>query len=444
MATTMNSSPSSKKKKRLIKKKAFRSTSQGDYQAIIEFTDKIEQLFHFQNKVEISYPIDQIWEVFLDEIKTIISIEICALFLVDEASHEFYLKNALPENQALLCKKEMSYQTEYGVFAWVINRRKPALIPSLAFKNNKTIILLPLSTVRKTLGMVLILTSVKNSSITQESLKLLTLITKQCSLVMENALLYENLKHESESLLKAQAQVHQAEKLASLARLTTGAFHEILNPLNIISNHLQFLLLDKNHPPRIARYLNVMHIQTNRIAKIVKSLLQFCRYPTLEKRELKVNELIDKVVSLFQYGSKLDQIEIIKKFDLTVSDIVGDTDKLSQVFFHLLTNAREAMPNGGTVTISTKASEKNTPPFGKSDFIEITFQDTGCGIPQENLSKIFDPFFTTLSEEGFPGLGLSLSYGIIQDHGGSMRVDSAINQGTTFTICLPIKFSADA
>ncbi|MBW1702110.1 MAG: hypothetical protein JRJ11_05645 [Deltaproteobacteria bacterium] len=411
---------------------------QKGYQAVLEFTDKMEQLSQFQDKIDIPSNISQIWKVFLDGIRNSIKVEVCGLFLVDENTHEFVLKNVSPEDKGSICRKEIEFQIECGMFSWIINRRQPALIPSFVFKDKKTIIMLPLSTVKRTLGVVLVLAPIEESSITQESLKLLTMLAKQCSLVMENTLLYERLRKEHETLQKAQAQIVQAEKLASIGRLTAGASHEILNPLNIISGHIQLLLMNKDLSSRFSRHLDIMRNQSDRIAKIVKGLLQFSHHSKPRIGEVKINDLIERVLSMFEHEARFHSIEIIKEIDPNLPSIMGDDEKLSQVLFNLLSNARDAMPKGGTLRISAKASANNDQLSGESDFIEIRFQDTGCGISEENIGKIFDPFFTLKEDGNGIGLGLSLSYGIIQEHGGTISVESKVNEGTNFAIYLPV------
>ena len=146
-----------------IKKELERSedriaTLQAGYQSILEFIDKMEQLIQFQEKVDIPYDFNQVWNVFLGHIQHVLYIDVCALFIVEEDTHEFALKSVYPEEQGGISREEMDFQIECGVFPWVIKRRKPAIVPSLAFKNQKTIIMLPLSTLKRTLGMVLIVT----------------------------------------------------------------------------------------------------------------------------------------------------------------------------------------------------------------------------------------------------------------------------------------------
>jgi len=408
---------------------------QQGYQSVLEFIDKMEQLVQFQDKIDIPPDISQIWKVFLDDIRNSITVEACSLFLVDEDTREFVLKGVSPRDKGPICQNEIEYQIECGMFSWLVNRREPAIVPSMVFKNNKTIIMLPLSTIKRTLGVVLVLTPIKENAITRENLKLLKMLGKQCSLVMENTFLYDRLRKEHESLQNAQAQILQSEKLASMGRLTMGAFHEILNPLNIISGHIQFALMDNDLSSRISRYLNIMQDQSDRIAKIVKGLLQFSQNTKSKAGDLRVNDLIDKVISFLGHELESDNIEITKKFDQNLPTIMGEDENLSQVVFNLMSNARDAMPKGGMLKISTRVCTNQ--PIGESDSIEIEFQDIGCGISQENIGKIFDPFFTTKDAGNGTGLGLSLSYGIIQNHGGTIQVASKIDEGTTFTICLP-------
>jgi hypothetical protein len=133
---------------------------QKGYQAVLEFTDKMEQLSQFQDKIDIPSNISQIWRVFLDDIRNSIKVEVCGLFLVDENTHEFVLTNASPEDKGPICQKEIDYQIECGMFSWIINRRQPALIPSFAFKDKKTIVMLPLSTVKRTLGVAFVIKTI--------------------------------------------------------------------------------------------------------------------------------------------------------------------------------------------------------------------------------------------------------------------------------------------
>lgn len=189
--------------------------------ALLELIEKIERLGQFQDRIDFPSSIKEIWNAFLADVRNFIEIEVCALFLVDENTSEFALKYVVPEDNAKLCRKEVDLQIECGIFSWIINRRQPALIPGLAFDKEKSIVMLPLSTVKSTLGVVLILTPIQESFITHEKMKLLTILTKECSLVMENSLLYARLKKEHLSLGKANRKI----KLLSRTDSLTGCYN---------------------------------------------------------------------------------------------------------------------------------------------------------------------------------------------------------------------------
>ena len=411
------------------------------YQAVLEFIDKMEEISQIQDKIDITSNISQIWKLFLHEIQNSIKMDGCALFMVDEKSFEFTLKSASPRTIGNACQQEIDMQIECGMFSWIVKRRKPALIPSLVFKNNKTLIMLPLVTIKRTLGMVVIVTGVEESAITQETMKLLTMLAKQCSLVLENALLYDRLRSEHESLQYARDQILQAEKLAAIGKLTAGASHEILNPLNIISGYIQLMQMAGDMDARKTKYLTVMHDQVDRITQIVNSLYRFSRPSETRKEAVQINMLLEKALHLFDHENRYDRI--IQELNLAkdLPAIMGSSDTLSQVFIILFANARDAMPDGGTLKMNTRLVPAGNPVLPQWDCIEIQVADTGLGIPQKNINSIFDPFFSTKTHRNGTGLGLSLAYGIIQEHGGTITVDSQEGVGTTFTIILPCRTS---
>jgi len=189
--------------------------------ALLELIENIERLGQFQDRLDFPSSVAQIWNAFVADAQNLIKINVCALFLVDENTNEFILKYALPEDSARRCKTEINLQIECGIFSWVITRRQPALIPALAFEKVKSIVMLPLSTVKHTLGVVLLTTPIRESLITHENMKLLTMLTKECSLVMENTLLYERLRRKHLSLEKANREIKQLSRTDSL----TGCYN---------------------------------------------------------------------------------------------------------------------------------------------------------------------------------------------------------------------------
>ncbi len=257
--------------------------------------------------------------------------------------------------------------------------------------------------------------------------------------------LEEKVKEKTKELEKAQDQLIQSEKLTSLGKLSAGIAHEINNPLTsiLINSHLISEKLEKDErfksePQYIEEIydslqenLKLIIDETSRCSTIVKGLLEFSRQTTPEKRLADINELIEETLILFESQVLVHNVRINKKLDKNLPMVMIDVNKIEQVFTNVILNALEAMQEGGILSISSQISAD-----GK--FVEIKFQDTGCGIAKENISKIFDPFFTTKGTKG-TGLGLSISYGIIQQHNGIIDVQSELEKGTTFTICLPSK-----
>ena len=176
--------------------------------------------------------------------------------------------------------------------------------------------------------------------------------------------------------------------------------------------------------------------ETTRVSTIVRGLLDFARESKPQKRLCNVNELILHTFSLVQHQSAFHDIRIQKNLDAGVPMVLLDSNQIQQVFMNILLNAADAMPSGGTLTVTTQLSPGDS-------FLQIRFADTGCGIPEQDLNRIFDPFFTTKSEKKGTGLGLAVSYGIVDRHNGKIEVHSEEGKGTTFTIRLPVNGSGE-
>jgi PAS domain S-box-containing protein len=228
-------------------------------------------------------------------------------------------------------------------------------------------------------------------------------------------------------LKRAQSQLIQSARLAALGKLSAGIAHEINNPLSIISGHAQILRMEKS-PDRagLKKTVEIIEKQVERASSITDQLLQFSKRIKPRLKRSDVNETLKDTLVLLKQQLSQDKIKIVKQLSSKHVFIQADSLQLQQVFLNLIVNASHAMPNGGTLTINTMVKDGN---------LEIKFTDTGCGIPERNLSKLFEPFFTT-KKDG-TGLGLSIAYGIIKAHEGDIKVRSEEGKGTTFIIILP-------
>ena len=244
--------------------------------------------------------------------------------------------------------------------------------------------------------------------------------------------LEEKVEERSQQLRKIQVQLMQSEKLASLGRLASGVAHEINSPLTGILTFSHLLMRKLKDNPELQKELELIVRETTRVSAIARGLLDFARESKPQKRPCNINDLILHTLALVERQAVFQNIRIVKNLDPQVPIILLDANQIQQVFMNILLNAADAMSQEGTLTITS-----NFPP-GNS-FVRVKFTDTGCGIPEENLTRIFDPFFTTKAEKKGTGLGLAVSYGIIERHRGRIEVQSELNRGTTIAIHLPLE-----
>ena len=233
-----------------------------------------------------------------------------------------------------------------------------------------------------------------------------------------------------------ETQLAQADKLSSIGLLAAGVAHEINTPLAVISSYSQMLSKQLKGDARLTPVLEKIIQQSFRAAEIANGLLNFSRTSTTEFRETSLNQVIHDTLSLLEHQFKTAQVTVDLELNAELPQILGNPGKLQQVFLNLLLNAKEAMQNGGHLRVSTSVNEQE-------NCVEALVADSGSGIAPEHLKRIYDPFFTTKTtpkpgDRRGTGLGLSVSYGIIQEHAGKIHVESAVDAGTTFHLEFPL------
>ena len=230
-----------------------------------------------------------------------------------------------------------------------------------------------------------------------------------------------------------ESQLSQADKLSSIGLLAAGVAHEVNTPLAVISSYAQMLSKQLQDDPQKGGLLEKITRQTFRASEIVNNLLNFSRTSGTEFTEVNINKIIGDTMALLEHQFKITKIRVEDDLADHLPLISGNSGRLQQVFLNLFLNARDAMPEGGTLRVATS----------NGDGVSVVVSDTGTGIAQEHIQRIYDPFFTTKSSprEGQgkgTGLGLSVTYGIIQEHAGKIRVESPPGQGTTFYLDFPL------
>ncbi len=246
----------------------------------------------------------------------------------------------------------------------------------------------------------------------------------------------EEVQRREQELREKQEQLVQAGKLATLGELTTGIAHELNNPLNniglFIGNVIDLIELGKVDPEYILRELRSAMKQVYKATEIISHLRTFGRAASVSREPVVITEVIQSALSLMQEQLRLRQIEVELDFPAGDVIVIGNAIQLEQVFLNLLTNARDAMVNATRKVITIKCTTK-------VHMVEISFRDTGPGIPPGFEQRIFDPFFTTKEVGAGTGLGLSITYGIIKEHEGTIMVENRPGKGATFLIQLPLK-----
>jgi two-component system NtrC family sensor kinase len=245
--------------------------------------------------------------------------------------------------------------------------------------------------------------------------------------------LRERLRIERE-LREMQQALLQSEKLAAMGKLTSQIAHELNNPIYGIMNTLELLRTEVPPESKRRRILELSLSETQRLAEMLRNMLSFSKPEEEKRRPVKINELVEGILLVMEKQMRESNIKVETYFDETLPEVMASTNQMRQVMLNLLKNAKEAMPKEGILSVRT--SQENHK-------VIVAIQDTGVGIPEELRDKIFEAFFTTKQKVKGVGLGLSVCYGIIKDHGGEIRVESEVNKGTTFTILLPMSSHED-
>lgn len=234
-------------------------------------------------------------------------------------------------------------------------------------------------------------------------------------------------------LRQIEKQLLQSEKLAAMGRLTSQIAHELNNPLYGIMNTMELLKTEISPESKRRKFLDMALSETIRLSDLLRKMLSLSKPNQKERKPVDINEILDEILLLHDKQLQERNIRISSTFSPGLGKVYASKDQLRQVFLNMISNSRDAMPEGGTFFVKTKPGKNNV-------YIEIS--DTGTGVKEERLGKIFDAFYTTKDSVKGVGLGLSVCYGIIREHGGNIKVESKLGSGTTFIITLPINKDA--
>ena len=296
---------------------------------------------------------------------------------------------------------------------------------------------IPLTTKGASIG-VMCVSSLNQNTFSSEFVEFLTVIGNHIGVALDNANMHKNIKEAYQDLKEVQEQIVWTEKLASLGKLAATIAHEINNPLAGVLNYIRLIIkqLSRNRFTHekledISRYLKIMESETARCGEIVKDLLAFARRTKITMESNNIEDIINKTLNLISHELEMKELQLKKNIAPNLPKVKCDFKQIQQVLLNLMYNASEAMPSGGTLTITANRAN------GAKALLEVTISDTGCGISEKDMENIFEPFFTTKEEGKGVGLGLSVVYGIIARHNGTIAVESEPGKGSTFKVRLP-------
>jgi signal transduction histidine kinase/DNA-binding NarL/FixJ family response regulator len=269
---------------------------------------------------------------------------------------------------------------------------------------------------------------------TPEELRLTEGIALQGALAVENSRLYEGVKQQMTELKQTQAQLVQSTKLAAIGELAANIAHEINNPLTTVLGFASFIAERLKPDDPMREELTLIQDEASRARDIVRDLLQFSRQRDFMPETASLNQVLEQVITMLRRQGAFGAVTVNERYAPDLPAVEVDVSRIKQVFLNIINNAVYVMPSGGALTVRTKAGTRG---------VRVDIEDTGPGIAPEHRDRIFDPFFTTKPEVSGTGLGLSVSLGIVQSHGGTIEVESELGKGTTFTVALPLRVDGE-
>lgn len=386
-----------------------------------------------EDSLKLIEDIEQIGNNFLGRIKEIIPIQKLILVMYDQDRGKFTVNNFLGYEESEI--KKVSFLSNEPLIKWLkVNKTyfnikdQPGVFNYLTKKEKNTLkslvteLCFPLVSMNRLIGIIFIGPRKDGERFSKRELSLISTLTPQVGIALENAVLYKEQKERFRRMSRA-------DKLATIGELAAGAAHEIRNPLTGIKSSLQYLR-SKNLAEKENKLLDTALNETERIDEILSALLSFSRPSEIKQKKINVLDTLDESLDLISLQAKKQKVKIYREFPDSPVYLNGDKGQLKQLFLNIFLNSIQAMNDGGDLKVEVTSAD---------DLMVLTaISDTGEGILEENLDKIFDPFFTT--KKGGTGLGLTICYGIVKSHQGEIEIKNRDDLGTTALIKFPLRF----
>jgi signal transduction histidine kinase len=385
------------------------------------------------------------------ELRTLLEAEGASILLHDPASNDLVFTTvASPDAETLIGTR---VPLSEGIAGWVMQERQPVLVDDVQHDSRfydridtvtgmttQSLLAVPLIYKNEVIGVIEVVNK-GEPKFKQHDLKMLEALTSSAAIAVENARLYQDLQDRIKTLQETQQQLIQSEKMGALGRLVASITHEINNPLQSVQTCLTLTreeMAEEQRPEKIDRYLGIVESEIERVSTIIHRLRDFYRPGTQGLQPINLHTVLDSVLELIHKQLQHSNIQVERVWPSELPPVQANANHLKQVFLNLVLNAVDAMPAGGILRISTARGEM-WPDNGSAGLpgVYLTFKDTGQGMSAETLAHLFEPFFTTKPQGS--GLGLCISYSIVEAHHGQIMVESTLQVGSTFTIFLPLE-----
>jgi two-component system NtrC family sensor kinase len=401
---------------------------------------ELAALNEISRTVTSSLDLDEVLTTAMQGVREILQVEAGSLILVDEESGELVFRKTLSPQHGWITGR--SFQPGEGIVGHVVASGRPYLANDIAGDSlflprvdaasgfeTRAILCVPLFVRDRAIGAIELINKL-SGAFTDTDLDLLQTIAGSVAVAVENAQLYTELADFAHELERSQAQLVQAEKMAAIGRMAASLAHEINNPLQAIHNTLHLAAMGQLSEERRLEFLSMAQDEVQQLINIVQRMLNFYRPSRGSVVEADVNQVLRDALAMAAKQLQHSQIHVHTRLapDLPLTPIVPD--QLMQVFLNILINAIEATPEGGDLHLGTLLTEDG-------EWVLVAFRDSGPGLTPEQAAHIFEPFFTTKAEG--TGLGLAVSYGIVEQHGGTIEVSSQLGHGATFIVRLPVR-----
>ncbi|MBI5354284.1 MAG: GAF domain-containing protein [Chloroflexi bacterium] len=433
----------------LIEYTRLREEAEGRARSLELIHEVVQQVIGLNDKKEVAL-------ITAELVAQYFKFELAAIFLFDEnrkfsiqglgGTHAETVRHALAGVELILVDGVMSHVSKTGESILVNDTRQDQLYKPLKGWEARSEICVALKDGETILGIIDV-ESLKENAFTQNDLMAMESLAGILASVITSANQYQklqetilqlqltevDLKAHMEAQRLAENRLLQSAKLAAVGEMAAGVAHELNNPLTTVVGFSEIILEELQKDSEHREEMEMVLHEARRASEVVRRLLDFSRQGERVRASADLNEVVQDVIALTRHLIKNHGSTLSLELDEKLPWVFMDRNQMKQVLLNLIHNALQAMPNGGALLVSTMSAQRN-----EHNWAVMSVKDTGTGISQEDISRIFEPFFTTKADRGGTGLGLSVTFGIVSDHGGTVEVASELGQGATFAVWLPL------